>query len=104
MSRESQSAVHSIILASGTVGAPNSFTMRLELLSQPVDAGLPENLVVLPSSLPNSRASHCTSIVSGPVTLIGVVGVVTCARQRNATALASPCQITFTCPIERSIV
>ena len=38
MSRPSQSAVHSIILASGTLGGPNSFTMRLELFSQPVGA------------------------------------------------------------------
>jgi hypothetical protein len=96
MSRASQSAVHSIIFASGTAGRPNSFTMRLESFSQPVGASLPMSLGGLPKSLPNSPASQRISTVSGPVTLIGVVGVVAWARQRSATALASPCQITLT--------
>src|SRR5471032_2395982 len=98
MSRASQSAVHSIMRDSGTLGGPNSLTMRLALLSQPVGAGVPASFGALPKSLPNSAASQLTSMVSGPVTLIGVVGVVACARQRSATVLASPCQITLTWP------
>ena len=74
--------------------------MRRELFSQPVAASLPVSLGDLPKSLPNSPASQRTSMVSGPVTLIGVVGVVAWARQRSATAFASPCQITLTWPID----
>ena len=76
MSRASQSAVQVIICCKGTLGFPNSLTMRAALLIQPVGDGLPENLGVLPNRLPNSAATLATSKVSGPVTLIGVVGVV----------------------------
>ena len=103
MSRCSQSVVHSIIFESGTLGGPNSVSIFLALFSQPVGASLPVSIGVLPSSLPNSAASRRISMVSRPVTLIGVVGVVARARQRNATELASPCQMTLTCPIDRSI-
>ena len=101
--RISQSAVQSIMRGRGTRGLPNSATMRAALLSQPASASVPVSLGARPKRWPNSWASQRTEIVSGPVTLMGVVGVVARARQRSATALASPCQMTLTCPIDRSI-
>jgi hypothetical protein len=43
-------------------------------------------------------------IVSGPLTLIGVDGTVQWLSARSTIALASPCQITLTCPVASSIV
>ena len=43
-----------------------------------------------------------TLITSGPLTLIGELGVVQCASSRSACSFASPCHSTLTCPIVTS--
>src|SRR6185369_6677751 len=61
--------------------------MRAVLTSQPLGASLPTILGCLPISRPNAKASARTETVSGPLTLIGVVGLVAWARQRSGIAL-----------------
>src|SRR5439155_199214 len=53
--------------------------------------------------IPMRLAHQRTLMVSGPLTLSGLAGTVQCDSARRTTALASPCQITLTWPVVRSI-
>ena len=70
--------------------------------SSAVGASWPTTFAAVPRRAASCVASQRIEIVSGPVTLIGVVGVVQWARQRSTCALASPCQMTLTWPIVTS--
>ena len=101
--RFTQSATQSSMRPSGTSGVAEQ-RRRARSCRRAAPSALPgrRSSPCVPRRAASSCASQRIEIVSGPVTLIGVVGVVQCARQRSTCALASPCQMTLTWPIVTS--
>ncbi len=97
-----QSAVQSIIRERGTEGWPKSFAAAAVFVNHAVGASLPTICAFRPRRAASSCASQRIEMISGPLTLIGEVGTVQCARQRSAHAFASPCHMTFTWPMVTS--
>ena len=77
MSRDIQSATQSIMVSSGTIGQPNKRIALSVLVSQAAGASVPTMFGSRPKRLLNSRASQRMDIFSGPLTLMGEVGIVT---------------------------
>jgi hypothetical protein len=78
--------------------------MRDASLSSASAPSVPVNTGSVPSRSPSARARSATRSVSGPATLTtNGSGVAARASAASANAFASPCQITLTYPIARSI-